>query len=193
MSMTAKMMIGLVIAAVVAAASFFANRYAYLDFSNLKRGLKPAVPYTSQDYPSLGSETSDTEGGSAERGKLQNESRAAQYLTVATHDYYNGSYDEALRRLDRAKSYDSHNYVVYKLSGQIQFERNQYRKAFNEWARATQLPNYDQNLLRDLDVLKRLIRYCRTEIDRLQRTVNRDPADQVSVARLKELEQKIAE
>ena len=95
--------------------------------------------------------------------------------------------------MERAKCYDPKNFAVFKLSGQIFFERSRYRCAFNDWARASQLPNDDQTILRDLDVLKRLIRYCRTEIDRLQRLVHRNPTDSLSAARLMELEGKLEE
>jgi tetratricopeptide (TPR) repeat protein len=119
--------------------------------------------------------------------------RAKQYVESATSDYYQGSYEEALRRLERAKIYDPTNFSIFKLSGQIFFEKNKFRKAFNNWERATQLPNDDQTISRDIDVLKRLLRYSRNEIDRLQRTLNRDPQNRLVRARLKELEDQMRE
>jgi tetratricopeptide (TPR) repeat protein len=129
----------------------------------------------------------------AERDKHVNESRARQYVESATTDYYQGSYEEALRRLDRARIYDPSNYSIFKLSGQIFFEKNKYRKAFNDWERANQLPNDDRTISRDLDVLKRLIRYSRNEIDRLNRTLNKEPDNRLARARLKELEEQMRE
>jgi len=128
-----------------------------------------------------------------ERDKHVNESRARQYVESAINDYYQGSYEEALRRLDRARIYDPSNFSIFKLSGQIFFEKNKFRKAFNDWERANQLPNDDRTITRDLDVLKRLIRYSRNEIDRLNRTLNHEPDNQVAKARLKELEEQMRE
>ncbi len=128
-----------------------------------------------------------------ERDKHVNESRARQYVESAINDYYQGSYEEALRRLDRARIYDPSNFSIFKLSGQIFFEKNKFRKAFNDWERANQLPNDDRTINRDLDVLKRLIRYSRNEIDRLNRTLNREPDNMVAKARLKELEEQMRE
>ena len=117
--------------------------------------------------------------------------RAREYLESATNDYYHGCYEEALRRLERAKIYDPTNFSIFKLSGQIFFEKSKFRKAFNNWERATQLPNDDQTISRDIDVLKRLLRYSRTEIDRLQRALNREPNNRLVKARLKELEEQM--
>lgn len=194
MSTGAKVILVLVVLVILTLVGVFVQRFAYVDFTALRFGLKPQVNNTSQDAPHLASLTDDLDAEEfPNRDKHLNEARATQYLSHATRDYFSGSYAEALRRLDRAKWYDPHNFGVFKLSGQIQFERSQYRKAFNDWARATQLPNYDQSLLRDLDVLKRLIRYCRFEIDKLQKTVFHHPDDRVSMARLKELEFRMEE
>ena len=119
--------------------------------------------------------------------------RAIAFYEFAVRDYYNGNFDEALRRLDRAKMHNPANYNVFRLSGQIQFERGQYRKAFNEWMRAVQLPNDDRTMERDLDVVKRLIRYSRNEIDRLQHFINLHPGDRVAEAKLRELEEQMNE
>lgn len=129
----------------------------------------------------------------AERDRHVSESRARQYVESATSDYYQGAYDDALRRLDRARIYDPSNFSIFKLSGQIFFEKNKYRKAFNDWERANQLPNDDRTISRDLDVLKKLIRYSRTEIDRLNRTLYQEPSNQIARARLKELEEQMRE
>ncbi|RCK80997.1 MAG: hypothetical protein OZSIB_2374 [Candidatus Ozemobacter sibiricus] len=192
LSTGAKIVLAVALGFFLAVAGLFIQRFAYVDFGSLKVGLKPQVVSEGSDV-ALATSSADLEDEFPNRDKHLNEARAIQYVNHATRDYFSGSYDEALRRLERAKWYDPHNFGAFKLSGQIQFERSQYRKAFNEWARATQLPNYDQSLLRDLDVLKRLIRYCRTEIDRLQKTVNQNPEDRISAARLRELEYRMAD
>lgn len=126
-----------------------------------------------------------------ERKRYVNESRARMYVESATIDYYRGSYEEALRRLERARIYDPCNFSAFKLSGQIFFEHNKYRKAFNDWERANQLPNDDKTISRDLDVLRKLLRYSRSEIDRLRQTVNQQPDDKIARARLRELEERV--
>lgn len=117
-----------------------------------------------------------------------NQARAQQFLEAATRDYYQGSFEEASRRLERAKSHNPGCFEVFRLSGQIAYETGRYRKAFNDWARASQLPNQDRTLQRDLDVLKRLLRHGRTEIDLLRRQLFRNPEDRLVSARLNELE-----
>lgn len=126
-----------------------------------------------------------------ERKKYVNESRARMIVESATLDYYRGSYDDALRRLERARLYDPCNFSAFKLSGQIFFEHNKYRKAFNNWERANELPNDDKTIARDLDVLRKLLRYSRSEIDKLRHTVNTKPEDKIAQARLKELEERV--
>lgn len=170
-----------------------------IDFSTMRQNL------TSKGIKSEGPEfESQSSGGQfelseeeiksmAERDRHVSESRARQYVESATTDYYQGYYDDALRRLDRARIYDPSNFSIFKLSGQIFFEKNKYRKAFNDWERANQLPNDDRTISRDLDVLKKLIRYSRTEIDRLNRTLYREPGNQIARARLKELEDQMRE
>ena len=78
------------------------------------------------------SETAALEELERERERYVNESRARMFVESATNDYYKGSYEEALRRLDRARIYDPCNFSAFKLSGQIFFEHNKYRKAFND-------------------------------------------------------------
>lgn len=129
----------------------------------------------------------------AEREKYVNESRARTIVESATNDYYRGSYEDALRRLERARIYDPSNFSAFKLTGQIFFEHNQYRKAFNNWERASELPNDDKTIARDLDVLRKLLRHSRNEIDKLRHTVNTKPDDKVAKARLKELEERVEE
>ncbi len=170
-----------------------------IDFSTMRQNL------TSKGIKSEGSEFEPQSSGGhfelseeeiksmAERDRHVSESRARQYVESATTDYYQGYYDDALRRLDRARIYDPSNFSIFKLSGQIFFEKNKYRKAFNDWERANQLPNDDRTISRDLDVLKKLIRYSRTEIDRLNRTLYREPGNQIARARLKELEDQMRE
>jgi len=163
-----------------------------IDFSSVRRNLgntaaRTPVPDLEEDI------ASEPEALAAiqSRNRYLNESRAREYVESATTDYYHGSYEEALRRLERARIYDPSNYSIFKLSGQIFFEKNKLRKAFNDWERANQLPNDDRTIARDLDVLRRLIRYSRTEMDRLQRTVNRDPDNRIARARLRELEEQM--
>ncbi|KAF1083076.1 MAG: hypothetical protein GQF41_0843 [Candidatus Rifleibacterium amylolyticum] len=163
-----------------------------IDFSSVRRNLGSTAART----PEPGLEEDIASGPEAlaaiqSRNKYLNESRAREYVESATTDYYHGSYEEALRRLERARIYDPSNYSIFKLSGQIFFEKNKLRKAFNDWERANQLPNDDRTIARDLDVLRRLIRYSRTEMDRLQRTVNRDPDNRIARARLRELEEQM--
>ncbi len=129
----------------------------------------------------------------AERGLLQSSERAQEYLTTATNDYFQGQLQDALLRLERAKWHNPYNYGVFRLSGQIFLELNQYRKAFNDLSRAVQLPNDDRFLKGDYDVLKRILTYNRQEIDRLQRRVNRNPDDLVAKEQLKELELQMQE
>lgn len=121
------------------------------------------------------------------REYLSNE-RAKAYLEVAIKDYHLGNYKDALMRLERAKTHDPGNYSIFKLSGQIFFEKNMLKKAFNDWERGAQLPHEDRTILRNLDIVKRLIRHTRNEIDRLQRSVHKDPGDLIAHARLRELE-----
>ncbi len=137
------------------------------------------------------SEAKKLEQQEKERKRYINESRARMFVESATNDYYKGSYDEALRRLDRAGIYDPCNFSAFKLRGQIFFEHNLYRKAFNNLERANQLPNDDKTIARDLDVLRKLLRYSRNEIDQLRQTVNENPDNKVAKARLKELEERI--
>lgn len=129
----------------------------------------------------------------SERNKYVNENRARMFVESATADYYHGSYEEALRRLERARIYDPSNFSAFKLSGQIFFEKNKYRKAFNDWERAYSLPNDDKTIARDLDVLRKLLRYSRNEIEQLRQTVHRHPENKIAAARLKELEERVGE
>ena len=186
--------IGLLIALLLFAGYMISEvpRSTAIDFSSVRRNLgstaaRDPVPDPDEEL------ASSPEGLAAiqSRNKYLNESRAREYVESATSDYYHGSYEEALRRLERARIYDPSNYSIFKLSGQIFFEKNKLRKAFNDWERANQLPNDDRTIARDLDVLRRLIRYSRTEMDRLQRTVNREPDNRIARARLRELEEQM--
>lgn len=162
-----------------------------IDFSSVRKKLGTAADKGPED--SLVASESENLEQLQERDKYVNENRARQYVESATSDYYQGSYEDALRRLDRARIYDPTNYSIFKLSGQIFFEKSKFRRAFNDWERANQLPNDDRTISRDLDVLKRLLRYSRTEVDRLQRAINKDPDNRVARARLKELEEQLRE
>ena len=194
-----KLKILVIIVLVLAVARYFAYipSATSIDFGTLRQNLSSLGIRTDLLEPepaSLSVEISKVElERIAEREKHVNESRAKQYVESAITDYYQGSYEEALRRLDRARIYDPSNFSIFKLSGQIFFEKSKYRKAFNDWERANQLPNDDRTITRDIDVLKRLIRYSRTEIDRLNRTLNVQPDDRVARARLKELEEQMRE
>jgi len=194
-----KLKILVIVVLVLALARYFAYipSATSIDFGTLRQNLSSLgirTDFLEPEPASLSVEISKVEiERIAERDKHVNETRAKQYIESATTDYYQGSYEEALRRLDRARIYDPSNFSIFKLSGQIFFEKSKYRKAFNDWERANQLPNDDRTITRDIDVLKRLIRYSRTEIDRLNRTLNVQPDDRVARARLKELEEQMRE
>lgn len=162
-----------------------------IDFSSVRRNLGNTAERADADLEDTLASDSISTDAIKTRNRYLNESRAREYVESATSDYYHGSYEDALRRLDRARIYDPSNYSIFKLSGQIFFEKNKLRKAFNDWERANQLPNDDRTIARDLDVLRRLIRYSRTEIDRLQRLVHRDPDNRIARARLRELEEQM--
>ena len=183
---------------VVAAFIFIAGDFAIMRRSLSNYGVRQRnVADTSKadvsvtNRPLTASESKLLEEQQKERKRYINESRARMFVESATNDYYKGSYDEALRRLERADLYDPCNFSAFKLRGQIFFEHNQYRKAFNNLERANQLPNDDKTLARDLDVLRKLLRYSRNEIDQLRQTVNNNPENKVAKARLKELEERI--
>lgn len=176
-----------------------------LDFSNFKFGLAPAViTEATQDKGDGAGQSMTTKTRSRgpvqipkneidSRDQAQREQRAKLYVEGAVRDYYQGSAEEALRRLARAAEYDPGSYEAYRLSGQIFYEKNMYREAFNSWSRATQLANDDKTIPRDLDVLKKLLTYCRHEKDRLQAKVHREPGDKISAARLDEIQQMMGE
>ncbi|MBF0502843.1 MAG: hypothetical protein HQM09_22100 [Candidatus Riflebacteria bacterium] len=204
--------VGIVVLALIVGLIVWFGGCSPLDFSTIKYGFGPlaggkAAPGTLLLPPDAKPMSGAGSGGRRSGGASETEdvvdntrperqpnvARANQFLDSATLDYYKGSYDEALRRLERAKWHNSTNYSLFRLSGQIFFEQSQYRKAFNDWMRATQLPNDDRSIARDLDVVKRLIRYSRNEIDRLQRDVNLHPTDRVSEAKLRELELRLKE
>ena len=123
-----------------------------------------------------------------ERELVKSRERATEFLQTATHDYYSGNFSEALRRLERAKWHNPYSHSVFRLSGQIYFEQNRFRKAFDDWSRAVQLPNDDAMMSRDFDVLKKILRYNRNEMDRLQRHLNKKPEDRISIEQLRELD-----
>lgn len=186
--------IGGITALILIAAYFTAwfPKSSSIDFTIIRDKLRSAV--MKEKIPDqLATETAEIRemGNTKERKEVVDTRRARHYVESATDDYYKGSYEDALRRLERAKIYDPNNYSVFKLSGQIFFEKQKFRKAFNNWERASQLPNSDHTISRDIDVLKRLLRYSRTEIDKLQRTLNRDPNNKLARARLKELREQM--
>ena len=161
-----------------------------IDFTYIKQGLKPL---TFERKVELASGPIGSDYPEKSRDLGMNANRANSYRASAKRGYFNARYDEALRRIERGKWYDSSNFALFKLAGQIYFERSQFRKAYDEWMLATLLPNDDQLITRDLDVLKRLIRYTRNEIDRLQRQVFRNPGDVLSAAKLRELEKQVGD
>ena len=128
---------------VLLAVAYFAAEFpaaTNLDFSNIRFNMKAAVSQNNQqDEKGLASITEDIKQA-AKRNEYLNETRAKEYLQSATKDYYQGSYEDALRRLERAKIYDPTNYGIFKLSGQIFFERNKFRKAFNDWGKSQPTP-----------------------------------------------------
>jgi tetratricopeptide (TPR) repeat protein len=172
---------------------FYFSGCSTIDFSRLKYSMNPHVlseaakAKKEQNGKALQALRAEIDAAES-RDKATREHRAKLYVKTAVRDYYNGSADEALERLSRAQQYDPGSYEALRLSGQILYEQNQLRKAYNDWSRATQLPNDDKSIPRDLDVLKQLLRYCRYEKDRLQAKVNRHPEDRIATARLKELE-----
>ncbi|MBF0544881.1 MAG: hypothetical protein HQM08_10630 [Candidatus Riflebacteria bacterium] len=115
------------------------------------------------------------------------EERAAAYLDAAWRDYFRGDYDEALRRLKRARDFSFGNYTVIRLIGQIHFELGKYKLAYTDWMTASMLPNADKFLTRDIEVTKNLIRYTREEQDKLSRRIYYTPGDLISKAREREL------
>lgn len=143
--------------------------------------------------PKTASETKALMELQKERANYVNDSRARLLVESATNEYYKGYYEEALRKIERALIYDPCNFSAFKLSGQIFFENNKYRKAFNSLERANQIPNDDKTLARDLDVLRKILRYNRNEIDKLRHTVYVNPNDYLARARLKELEEQVQE
>ena len=192
------------ILAIIGIGIFFINlpEATYKDFSILRSSLSNygtrqrnsnTGSKKDDNLPKNDSESAELEKLKKERMKYVNESRARMYVESATNDYYKGSYDEALRRLNRALLYDPNNFTAFKLSGQIFFENNKYRKAFNNLSMANQLSNDDKTLARDLDVLRKLLRHNRLEINKLRHTVNTNPDNKIAKARLRELEERAEE
>lgn len=185
-----KYLVAILVVLVVAFFIIIFPKSVGVDLSKIKLDLRAQV--TSNASNTITSDTEEEKAiSNAKRSKYVNTLRAEQYLKTATGDYYKGSYEDALRRLNRAEIYDPENFGIFKLTGQIFFEKSKYKKAFDHWERASQLPNDDSTISRDVNVLKRLIRYSRTQIDKLQREVNRHPNDKIAQARLKELEDKM--
>lgn len=180
----------LIALAVIGALAVIIPSCTTIDFTYIKHGLKPMTfePKVELASGPIGSDYPDKS-----RDLVLSGTRASAYLAAARRDFYKGNFDDAHRRLDRARWYDPTNFGIFKLSGQIYFEQSQFRKAYDEWMLATLLPNDDQLIERDLDVLKRLIRYARNEIDRLRRQVYRNPDDELSAAKLIELEKQMGE
>lgn len=133
------------------------------------------------------SQSEDEKKFSAKRSAFVNQARARIYVEDAQMDYFQRNYPEARRRIDRAKEYDPSNFLAVRLSAQIYLDLRKYKKAYDDLERAKQIPNEDETISRDLDILRKLIRYTRSEIDRLQRYVYKHPNDEIAAARLVEL------
>ena len=137
------------------------------------------------------SETEKLKKQEEERTKYINENWADLFVESALEDYYHGDYEEAERRLGRAVIYDANNFSALKLRGQIYFEHNYYRKAYNCWEKANSIPNDDKTLARDLEVLRKLLRYSRKELDELRHKVYIEPNNKIAQALLAELEDRL--
>ncbi len=159
-----------------------------LDFSKIRFFTTPKLHGVVSRPVSTASATVDMPA----RANLAVRERSDYYVDSARKDYFKGAYDEALAQLDRAKFHNPHNYGAHRLSGQIYFELENYYKAFDNWSRASQLPNDDEKINRDMTVLKQVIRYSRQEIIELKTRVNRNPNDRVALAQLEELERKMS-
>ena len=173
-----------------------------VDFATLRENISNyGIKQTSSNntknvmtgIPQTASETEKLKKIQEERSKYVSESRASVFVESAMNDYYKGEYKDAIRRLERAIIYDPSNYIAYKLCGQIYFEHNQYRKAYNMLEKANQFPNDDKTLARDIEVLRKLLRYSRNEIDTLRHTVHKNPNNKLALAQLKELEERVQE
>lgn len=164
-----------------------------IDFSSIRKNL------STQGIKSTGSSSKESRmgggiaitaeelEGNEKRSAYVNQARARIYYEDAQMDYFLGNYDEARRRIDRAKEYDPSNFLAVRLSAQIYLDLRKYKKAYDDLERAKQIPNEDETVSRDLDVLRKLIRYTRSEIDRLKRYAFKHPEDEVANARLEEL------
>lgn len=172
-----------------------------IDFTTIRKNLsnQGASPKSPNDtnFESLfrtGYESTETEKQlSKQRASYVDESRARLYVENALMDYYRGDYDEAFRRIERTMSYDSSNFLATRLNAQMNMELRRYKRAYNDLERAKQIPNEDDTVTRDLDVLRKIIRYTRSEIDVLQRHVHKTPSDMLAKARLDELYEQLKE
>ena len=162
-----------------------------VDFSSIRKNL------SNQNYNNYGTNNNNSNSQiqsvtsdnafHAQRASYVNQSRARFYVDDALMDYYKGDFSEAIRRVERAKSYDPTNFSALRLSAQIYLDQRKYRKAYEDLERAKQIPNEDETLARDLDIVRKLIRYTRSDTDRLKRYTYHNPEDKIAVARLNEL------
>jgi tetratricopeptide (TPR) repeat protein len=166
-----------------------------IDFTSIRKNLstqgisgksKPAADMKSLFTKGF-EESVEERQASKERDIFVKESRSRIYVETAMNDYYRENYSEAFRRLERAKSYNPGNFLAARLSAQINLELRRYKKAYDDLERARQIPNEDDTVARDLDVLRKIMRYTRSEIDVLQRQVHKNPNDLLASARLEEL------
>lgn len=171
-----------------------------MDFTSIRKNIgggivaKSRVDTDIRSMFSVGYEVSEAEKQfSEERSTFIKENRSREYTEQALMDYYRGNFKEAFRRVDRAISYDNANYVAARLRAQLNLELRNYTRAYFDLERARQIPNEDSTLERDMNVLKRLIRYTRIEVENLQRYVHANPNDLIASARLEELYDQIKE
>lgn len=166
-----------------------------IDFTSIRKNLS-TQGITAKSKPEADMKSLFTKGFeqtahekqvSQERAAYVKESRARIYVESAISDYHRENYSEAFRRLERAQSYDPGNYLAARLSAQINLELRRYKRAYDDLERARQIPNEDDTVARDLDVLRKIMRYTRSEIDILQRHVHKNPGDALASARLEEL------
>jgi tetratricopeptide (TPR) repeat protein len=187
-------LVGAVILGIIGFLAYNVPKSTNMDFTSIRKNISGGITAKSHVDADMRSifasdyEVSEAERQfSEERSLFVKESRGREYTEQALMDYYRGDFKEAFRRVDRAISYDPSNYVATRLRAQLNLELRKYNRAYMDLERALQIPNEDSTLERDINVLKRLIRYTRIEIENLQRYVHGHPEDTLASARLEEL------
>jgi tetratricopeptide (TPR) repeat protein len=188
------LLIAVIVLSVVGFLAYNVPKSTSMDFTSIRKNIGGGITARSQldvDMRSMFAasyEVSEAEKQfSEERSLFIKESRSREYTEQALMDYYRGDFKEAYRRVDRAISYDHLNYMAARLRAQLNLETRRYNSAYADLEKARQLSNEDSTLERDINVLKRLIRYTRIEIENLQRYVHGNPGDLLASARLAEL------